>query len=47
MKQSIDLLLEDYDEAIRSFTQILDFKLLQNIHKPEQNERWVTVSPQN
>ncbi len=48
MKQSIvhiALLVRDYDEAISFFTQKLSFTLVEDTHQPEQNKRWVVVSP--
>ena len=48
MKQSIvhiALVVADYDEAIEFYTQKLGFKLLEDTYQPEQNKRWVVVSP--
>ncbi len=48
MKQSIvhiALVVRDYDEAIAFFTQKLNFELLEDINQPEQDKRWVVVSP--
>lgn len=48
MKQSIAtiaLLVRDYDEAIAFFTQVLNFVLLEDTFQPEQNKRWVVVTP--
>lgn len=48
MKQSIRhiaLLVKDYDEAIAFYTQKLNFKLIEDTHQPEQDKRWVVVSP--
>jgi len=48
MKQSIvhiGLVVRDYDEAIEFFTKKLHFTLVEDIHQPEQNKRWVVVSP--
>ena len=50
MKQSIAhvaLVVRDYDEAIRFFTQTLNFTLLEDTYQPEQDKRWVVVSPPN
>ena len=41
----IALVVRDYDEAIRYFTEILDFQLLEDIYQPEQDKRWVLVAP--
>jgi catechol 2,3-dioxygenase-like lactoylglutathione lyase family enzyme len=41
----IALVVRDYDEAIRYFTEVLDFQLLEDIYQPEQDKRWVLVGP--
>mgnify|MGYP001291888592 CR=1 FL=1 len=41
---SVALLVRDYDEAIRFFTQSLRFQLLEDLHFPG-GKRWVRVSP--
>jgi catechol 2,3-dioxygenase-like lactoylglutathione lyase family enzyme len=48
MKQSIvhiALVVKDYDEAIAFFTQKLKFELIEDTYQPEQDKRWVVVSP--
>ena len=48
MKQSIvhvALVVRDYDEAIEFYTKKLHFTLVEDTHQPEQNKRWVVVSP--
>lgn len=48
MKQSIvhiALVVRDYDEAIEFYTKKLNFTLLEDIYQPEQDKRWVVVSP--
>jgi catechol 2,3-dioxygenase-like lactoylglutathione lyase family enzyme len=48
MKQSLGLLalvVRDYDEAIDFYTNQLHFKLLEDTYQPEQDKRWVVVSP--
>ena len=48
MKQSIvhvALLVKDYDEAIAFYTQKLNFELIEDTYQPEQDKRWVVVSP--
>ena len=48
MKQSIihiGLVVREYDEAIEFFTKKLHFDLVEDIYQPEQNKRWVVVSP--
>ncbi|MBF8292507.1 MAG: Glyoxalase/bleomycin resistance protein/dioxygenase [Steroidobacteraceae bacterium] len=41
---SVALLVRDYEEAIRFFTQALRFQLLEDEHRPG-GKRWVRVSP--
>lgn len=38
------LLVKDYDEAIRYYTEVLNFELLEDTHMSE-TKRWVRVSP--
>jgi len=48
MKQSIihiALVVRDYDEAIDFFCQKLHFELIEDTYQPEQDKRWVVVSP--
>ena len=48
MKRSIihvTLVVRDYDEAIAFFTEKLDFVLEEDRYVPEQDKRWVVVSP--
>jgi catechol 2,3-dioxygenase-like lactoylglutathione lyase family enzyme len=48
MKQSlvhVALVVREYDEAIRFFTETLRFTLLEDTFQPEQNKRWVVVAP--
>ena len=48
MKQSIvhiALIVGDYDEAIEFYTQKLHFVLVEDTYQPEQDKRWVIVSP--
>ena len=48
MKQSIvhiALVVKDYDEAIAFYTQKLNFNLVEDTYQPEQDKRWVVVSP--
>lgn len=50
MKQSIvhiALVVKDYDEAIAFYTEKLNFELIEDIYQPEQDKRWVVVSPPN
>ena len=41
----IALVVRDYDEAIAFYTKKLDFTLVEDTEQPEQNKRWVVVSP--
>lgn len=48
MKQAIvhiALVVRDYDEAIEFYTQKLHFTLVEDTYQPEQDKRWVIVSP--
>lgn len=48
MKQSIvhiALVVKDYDDAIDFYTKKLNFTLVEDTYQPEQNKRWVVVSP--
>jgi catechol 2,3-dioxygenase-like lactoylglutathione lyase family enzyme len=48
MKQSIlhiALVVADYDEAIAFYTETLNFELIEDTFQPEQDKRWVVVSP--
>lgn len=48
MKQSIvhiALLVRDYDEALAFYTEKLHFTLVEDTYQPEQDKRWVVISP--
>ena len=48
MKQTIAhiaLVVRDYDEAIAFYTEKLHFTLLEDTYQPEQDKRWVVVTP--
>ena len=48
MKQSIvhiALVVRDYDEAIEFYTKKLHFTLVEDTYQPQQDKRWVVVSP--
>ena len=50
MKQSIvhiALVVDDYDDAIAFYTEKLQFTLVEDTYQPEQDKRWVVVSPPN
>jgi catechol 2,3-dioxygenase-like lactoylglutathione lyase family enzyme len=37
--------VKDYDEAIDFYTKKLNFTLVEDTYQPEQDKRWVVVSP--
>lgn len=41
----IALVVKDYDEAIDFYTKKLHFELVEDSYQPEQDKRWVVVSP--
>jgi catechol 2,3-dioxygenase-like lactoylglutathione lyase family enzyme len=41
----IALVVKDYDEAIEFYTKKLHFTLIEDTYQPEQDKRWVVVSP--
>ncbi len=41
----IALVVEDYDKAIEFYTKKLHFSLIEDTYQPEQDKRWVVVSP--
>ena len=48
VKQSIvhvALVVKDYDEAIAFYTEKLHFTLIEDTYQPEQDKRWVVISP--
>ncbi|MBD1557190.1 VOC family protein [Vibrio sp. S9_S30] len=48
MKQSIvhiALVVDDYDDAIDFYVNKLHFELIEDTDQPEQDKRWVVVSP--
>lgn len=48
MEQSlihVALVVRDYDEAIEFFCHKLHFSLIEDSYQPEQDKRWVLVSP--
>ncbi|MBL4660794.1 MAG: VOC family protein [Alcanivoracaceae bacterium] len=48
MKQSIvhiAIIVKDYDEAIEFYTKKLNFELIEDTYQPEEDKRWVVVSP--
>ncbi|CCN71536.1 VOC family protein [Vibrio nigripulchritudo] len=48
MEQSIvhiALVVKDYDEAIDFYVNTLNFELIEDTYQPDQDKRWVVVSP--
>jgi catechol 2,3-dioxygenase-like lactoylglutathione lyase family enzyme len=48
MKQSIvhvALVVRDYDEAIRFYTEKLNFTVVEDTYQPHQDKRWVLIAP--
>ncbi|MBL4248104.1 VOC family protein [Vibrio fluvialis] len=48
MKQSIihiSIVVHDYDEALGFYINKLKFELVEDTYQPEQDKRWVVVSP--
>ncbi|MGG0174692.1 VOC family protein [Gottfriedia acidiceleris] len=41
----IALVVKDYDEAIEFYTKKLHFNLIEDTYQPEQDKRWVVISP--
>lgn len=41
----IALVVRDYDEAIDFYTKKLHFTLVEDTYQPEQDKRWVVISP--
>lgn len=41
----VALVVRDYDEALAFYVGKLGFRLLEDRDQPEQNKRWVVVSP--
>ncbi|WP_068780229.1 VOC family protein [Paenibacillus sp. GM2] len=41
----IALVVKDYDEAIDFYTKKLHFELIEDTYQPEQDKRWVVISP--
>ncbi|MCC3863427.1 VOC family protein [Terrisporobacter petrolearius] len=41
----IALVVKDYDEAIDFYTKKLHFTLIEDTYQPDQDKRWVVVSP--
>ncbi|MFM9277192.1 VOC family protein [Paenibacillus jiagnxiensis] len=41
----VAIVVKDYDEAIEFYTKKLNFTLVEDTYQPEQDKRWVVVSP--
>src|ERR1700674_449258 len=49
MDQSVGLIalvVRDYDEALAYYVGVLGFRLVEDTYVPEQDKRWVVVTPQ-
>lgn len=48
LKQSIvhvTLVVRDYDEAMRFYTERLGFTVVEDTYQPQQDKRWVLIAP--
>jgi catechol 2,3-dioxygenase-like lactoylglutathione lyase family enzyme len=45
LRLHIALVVKDYDEAIDFYVNKLHFELVEDTYQPEQDKRWVVVSP--
>ena len=41
----LTIVVHDYDEAIAFYTEKLGFDLIEDTPRPDENKRWVVVSP--
>lgn len=41
----ISIVVKDYDEAIQFYVEKLGFRLVEDTSVPEQNKRWVVITP--
>jgi catechol 2,3-dioxygenase-like lactoylglutathione lyase family enzyme len=41
----VALVVRDYDEALAFYVGKLGFRVIEDRHQPDQNKRWVVVSP--
>ncbi|GAB6989729.1 VOC family protein [Paenibacillus pini] len=41
----IALVVKDYDEALEFYTKKLNFTVIEDTYQPEQDKRWVVISP--
>jgi catechol 2,3-dioxygenase-like lactoylglutathione lyase family enzyme len=41
----VSLVVRDYDDALEFFVGVLGFSLVEDTYVPEQDKRWVVVSP--
>lgn len=41
----VALVVDDYDKAIKFYTDVLGFELIDDTYQPEQDKRWVVVRP--
>lgn len=41
----VAVVVKDYDDAIKFYTEKLNFELIEDTYQPEQDKRWVLVAP--
>ena len=41
----VAIVVDDYDQAIAFYTEVLGFALVEDTYQPEQEKRWVVVRP--
>jgi catechol 2,3-dioxygenase-like lactoylglutathione lyase family enzyme len=41
----VALVVRDYDEALAFYVGVLGFQLVEDTYQPEQDKRWVVISP--
>jgi len=41
----VALVVRDYDEAIRFYTEKLNFTVVEDTYQPQQDKRWVLIAP--
>lgn len=41
----VQLVVPDYDEALGFYVGVLGFRVVEDVHQPEQDKRWVVIEP--
>lgn len=41
----VQLVVPDYDEALAFYVGLLGFRIVEDVHQPEQDKRWVVIEP--